>query len=337
MFDISKFTSVAAQTLSNNAEMHWLYQTQDSAADIQKIDATHFNNYFGEAYSLLSEGNIITVRHMSTPDDTAATKSMTSTVIDEVDYIVIHKGEQLETNAGVSTVVKSVYVYPLQKGQRILIRKFDDSTTFTNTDVSFQSPVCVSKLGIVRLAAVTADLVLTLKQHDHGGTQLGTVTMDDDESQHVGYFVETSLANSSQCVETSFNIEGNGAAGNAPFIVYLLAESDAGAHVDTLALTATVADANANHNEDFVAPVSGRIVSIRAVTSANVANDTTFTASIDGTPVTGGVATIENGHASAVAYPTALNIVTAGQTIRIASIADGAAGSHAYIAVLIEA
>ena len=115
MFDISKFTSVAAQALSNNAEMHWLYQTQDSAADIQKTDATHFNNYFSEAYSLLSEGNIITVRHMSTPDDTAGTKSMTSTVIDEVDYIVIHKGEQLETNDNVSTVVKSVYVYPLQK------------------------------------------------------------------------------------------------------------------------------------------------------------------------------------------------------------------------------
>ncbi|MBO5853177.1 MAG: hypothetical protein J6Q61_02775 [Bacteroidales bacterium] len=336
MFDISKFTSVAAQALSDNAEMHWLYQTTDSAATIQLAAANHFNNYFADAHSLLSEGNIITVRHMSTPDDTAATLSMTSTVIDEVDYIVIHKGEHRDNNA---RIVKDIFVYPLQKGQRILLRKFDDASSFTNTNVSFQSNVCASKLGIVRLATVGADVTLALKQHDNGGTQIGTVTMTAANSADANYFNEVALANSSQCIETTFNIAGNHdvAAGVNPFLMYIVAESDASAHVDTLALTATVADANANHNEDFVAPVSGRIASIRAVTSAAVANDTTFTASIDGTPVTGGVATIENGETSAVAYPTALNVVTAGQTIRIASIADGAAGSHAYIAVLLEA
>lgn len=334
MFDISKFTSVAAQTLSNNAEMHWLYQTTDSAADIQKIDATHFNNYFSEAYSLLSEGNIITVRHMSTPDDTAATLSMTSTVVDEVDYIVIHKGEQLETNAGVSTVVKSVYVYPLQKGQRILVRKFDNSTTFTNTDVSFQSPVCVSKLGVVRLAAVTADLVLTLKQHDHGGTQLGTVTMDDDESQHAGYFVETSLAGNSKCIETSFNIEGNAAAGNAPFIVYLLAESDAGAHVDYLTFNPYVADANANATVSVLAPVGGVIKSMTVATSANSAGGCTYTLKIGGVNVTDGVATIANGANSATANPTALNIVAPGNVISVEYTALGAAGSASILIAL---
>lgn len=336
MFDISKFTSVAAQALSDNAEMHWLYQTTDSAATIQLAAANRLNNYFGEAYSLLSEGNIITVRHMSTPDATVGNESSTSTVIDEVDYIVLHKGQKRNERGGVEDLI---YVYPLQKGQRILIRKFDDASTFSNINVSFQSDVCASKFGIVRLATVGADVTLALKQHDNGGAQLGTVTMTAANSANANYFNEVALANSSQCIETMFNIAGNHdvAAGVNPFLVYIVAESDASAHVDTLALTATVADANANHNEDFVAPVSGRIASIRAVTSANVANDTTFTASIDGTPVTGGVATIENGHASAVAYPTALNVVTAGQTIRIASIADGAAGSHAYIAVLLEA
>lgn len=336
MFDISKFTSVAAQALSDNAEMHWLYQTTDSAATIQLAAANHFNNYFADAHSLLSEGNIITVRHMSTPDDTAATLSMTSTVIDEVDYIVIHKGEHRDNNA---RIVKDIFVYPLQKGQRILLRKFDDASSFTNTNVSFQSNVCASKLGIVRLATVGADVTLALKQHDNVGAQIGTVTMTAANSADANYFNEVALANSSQCIETTFNIAGNHdvAAGVNPFLMYIVAESDASAHVDTLALTATVADANANANTDFVAPVSGRIVSIRAVTSAAVGNDTTFTASIDGTPVTGGVATIENGGTSAYAYPTALNVVTAGQTIRIASIADGAAGSHAYVAVLLEA
>ena len=334
MFDISKFTSVAAQTLSNNAEMHWLYQTTDSAADIQIAAANRFNNYFGEAYSLLSEGNIITVRHMSTPDDTAATLSMTSTVIDEVDYIVIHKGEQLETNAGVSTVVKSVYVYPLQKGQRILVRKFDDSTTFTNTDVSFQSPVCVSKLGVVRLAAVTADLVLTLKQHDNGGTQLGAVTMDHGESQHAGYFVETSLAGNSKCIETSFNIEGNRAAGNAPFIVFLLAESDAGAHVDYLTFNPYVADANANATVSVLAPVGGVIKSMTVATSANSVGGCTYTLKIGGVNVTDGVATIANNANSATANPTALNIVAPGNVISVEYTALGAAGSASILIAL---
>ena len=87
MFNISKFTSVAGQSVGKNAEMHYLYETQDSAATIQKTDANHFNNYFAEVYSVLSEGNIITVRHMSTPDATEHVESLTSTVIDEIDYI----------------------------------------------------------------------------------------------------------------------------------------------------------------------------------------------------------------------------------------------------------
>ena len=334
MFDITKFTSVAAQALSDNAEMHWLYQTTDSAAAIQLSAANHFNNYFADAHSLLSEGNIITVRHMSTPDDTAATLSMTSTVIDEVDYIVIHKGEHRDNNA---RIVKDVFVYPLEKGQRIMIRKFDNATTFTNTNLSFQSRVCASKFGIVRLAPVTADLVLTLKQTDNNGTQLGTVTMQVADSADANFFAETTLGMTGNCIESTFNVAGNAAAGNAPFLMYIVAESDEAAHIDQVTLTATVADANANHNEDFVAPISGKITVVRAVTSAAVQNDTTFTTYINGNAVTNGVATIENGGTSAYAIPTAANMVVAGQTIRITSIADGAAGSHAYLAVVIEA
>lgn len=334
-FNISKFTSVAAQTLSDNAEMHWLYETQDSAADIQLSAANTFNNYFGEVYSLLSEGNIITVRHMSTPDATADTLSMTSTVIDEVDYIVIHKGEQINNHA----VVKTIFVYPLQKGQRILVRKFDDAQTFQNKNVSFQSPVCVTKLGIVRLATAGADVTLTLKQHDNGGTQLGTVTMSTANSANAGYFNETALANSSNCIETSFNIAGNHdvAAGHVPVIAYLVAESDASAHVDTVSLTAPVANANQVNNLSWVSPVTGRITKIYVGASANATGAaSTWTASIAGTPVTGGVATIAIGSASGVATPTALNAVTAGQAITIAGTALGTVGT-ANVAVLIEA
>ena len=332
MFNISKFTSVAAQTLSNNAEMHWLYETTDSAADIQLSAANTFNNYFGEVYSLLSEGNIITVRHMSTPDDTADTLSMTSTVIDEVDYVVIHKGEQINNHQ----VVKTIFVYPLQKGQRILVRKFDDAQTFQNKNVSFQSPVCVTKLGIVRLATAGANVVLTLKQHDNGGTQLGTVTMTAANSANAGYFNETALAGNSKCIETSFNIAGNhdGAAGHIPVIAYLVAESDAGAHVDYLTFNPYVADANANATVSVLAPVGGVIKSMTVATSANSAGGCTYTLKIGGVNVTDGVATIADAANSATANPTALNIVAPGSVISVEYTALGAAGSASILIAL---
>ena len=199
-FNISKFTSVAGQSVGRNAEMHYLYETQDSAATIQKTDANHFNNYFAEVYSVLSEGNIITVRHMSTPDDTEHNESMTSTVIDEIDYIVLYKGEY--RNAA-GSVEKVVYVYPLEKGQRILVRKFDSATSFTNTNVSFQFPVCVTKIGVARVQTLANNLTLTLKQHDGAGTQLGTVAMTAANSGNAGYFNESAFAKTADCVETT--------------------------------------------------------------------------------------------------------------------------------------
>lgn len=337
MFDISKFTSVAAQALSDNAEMHWLYQTTDSAADIQLAAANTFNNYFAEAYSLLSEGNIITVRHMSTPDDTAVTLSMTSTVIDEINYIVIHKGEQLTPNGdGTSRVVKTVFVYPLEAGQRILVRKFDDATAFTNKDVAFQLPVCASKLGIVRLQTLGNDLTLTLKQTSNAGTQIGTVQMTAANSANAGYFNETELGKNSDCVESTFNIAGSTpAASSVPFLMYIVADGDEAAHIDQICLNGAVADANANGNIDFIAPSSGIIKRLYVGTSVAAVAASTYTMSIDGTAVTNGAATVAIGDQSGVATPTALNIVNAGSTIRVAYTALGAAGTSS-VAILIE-
>lgn len=335
MFNIKKFTSVAAQTLSDNAEMHWLYETQDSASDIQLAAANTFNNYFAEVHSLLSEGNIITVRHMSTPDDTAATKSLTSTVIDEINYIVLHKGEHRDENG---RVVNDVYVYPLEAGQRILVRKFDDATAFTNKDVAFQLPVCASKLGIVRLAKIAdgTTLTLTLKQTSNAGTQIGTVQMTAANSANAGYFNETELGKNSDCVESTFNIAGSTPAGsNVPFLMYIVADGDEAAHIDQICLNGAVADANANGNIDFIAPSSGIIKRLYVGTSVAAVNASTYTMSIDGTAVTNGAATVAIGDQSGVATPTALNVVNAGSTIRVAYTALGAAGTSS-VAILIE-
>ena len=334
MFDISKFTSVAGQSVGKNAEMHYLYETQDSAATIQKTEANHFNNYFAEVYSVLSEGNIITVRHMSTPDDTEHVESMTSTVIDEIDYIVLYKGEY--RNAA-GSVEKVVYVYPLESGQRILVRKFDSATSFTNTNVSFQFPVCVTKIGVARVQTLANNLTLTLKQHDNVGTQIGTVSMTAADSGTAGYFNEAEFAKTADCVETTFNVAGNTPAGSTvPFIVYLIAEGDEAGHLDQIVLNSEVADANANANVELVAPTAGLIKRVLVGTTANATGgDVTYTTKINNVNVTDGVVTIAQNTKSGSTIPTALNRVAPGDVIKVEYTALGAAGKAA-ISILIE-
>ena len=333
-FNISKFTSVAGQSVGRNAEMHYLYETQDSAATIQKTDANHFNNYFAEVYSVLSEGNIITVRHMSTPDDTEHVESMTSTVIDEIDYIVLYKGEY--RNAA-GSVEKVVYVYPLESGQRILVRKFDSATSFQNTNVSFQFPVCVTKIGVARVNTLGNNLTLTLKQHDNVGTQIGTVSMTAVNSGTAGYFNEQEFAKTSSCVETTFNVAGNSPAGSTvPFIVYLIAEGDEAGHLDQIVLNAEVADANANANVELVAPTAGLIKRVLVGTTAvATGGDATYTTAINNVNVTDGVVTIAQNTKSGSTIPTALNRVAPGDVIKVTYTALGAAGKAA-ISILIE-
>lgn len=333
-FNISKFTSVAGQSVGRNAEMHYLYETQDSAATIQKADANHFNNYFAEVYSVLSEGNIITVRHMSTPDATEHVESLTSTVIDEIDYIVLLKSEY--RNAA-GSVEKVVYVYPLESGQRILVRKFDSATSFGNTNVSFQFPVCVTKIGVARVQTLANNLTLTLKQHDGAGTQLGTVSMTAGDSGTAGYFNETEFAKSADCVETTFNVAGNTPAGSTvPFIVYLIAEGDEAGHLDQIVLNSEVADANANANVELVAPTAGLIKRVLVGTTANATGGAvTYTTAINNVNVTDGVVTIAENTKSGSTIPSALNRVAPGDVIKVTYTALGVAGKAA-ISVLIE-
>lgn len=316
--------------------MHYLYETQDSAATIQKTDANHFNNYFAEVYSVLSEGNIITVRHMSTPDATEHVESLTSTVIDEIDYIVLYKGE-CRNAAG--SVEKVVYVYPLESGQRILVRKFDSATSFTNTNVSFQFPVCVSKIGIARVNTIAAGqtLTLTLKQHDDAGTQIGTVSMTAANSGTAGYFNEQEFAKTASCVETTFNIAGNIPANSTvPFIVYLIAEGDEAGHLDQIVLNAEVANANTGANVELVAPTAGLIKRVLVGTTANATGgDVTYTTKINNVNVTDGVVTIAENTKSGSTIPTALNRVAPGDVIKVEYTALGAAGKAA-ISILIE-
>lgn len=331
-FDKSKFTSVAAQTLSNNAEMHWLYETQDSAEAIKQTGANQLNSYFAEVHSLLSEGNIITVRHMSTPEE----GSRSSTVVDEIDYIVLHKGEHRDENG---RVVKDVFVYPLETGQRIMFRKFDNATSFTNKDISFQSIVCASKIGIVRLQKLVNNLTLTLKQKNNTGAELGIVNMSAENSAKAGYYNETDLGSTSRCVEKTFNVTGSAPANSSvPFLMYIVAESSEAAHVDQLCLNASVSDANDTSENPlrFVSPVNGFIKRMDVIASANADGGTkNYTLKINNSSATNGVAEIKEGAKKAYATPTGQNAVKAGDEITVEYDALGAAGKSS-VSILIE-
>ena len=217
-----------------------------------------------------------------------------------------------------------------------MVRKFDDTTAFTNKNLSFQSPVCVSKMGVVRVQTLGNNLTLTLKQHDNAGAQIGTVAMTAANSATAGYFNETAFAKSTKCVETTFNVAGNTPGNSAvPFLIYLVVEGDEEARLDQIALNANVADANTGGNVDLVSPTSGLIKRLLVGTSVNAVADATYTLTINDGAVTDGVATVLTGTKSGVATPTANNVLAAGDAIRVAYTALGAAGTSA-VSILIE-
>lgn len=119
----------------------------------------------------------------------------------------------------------------------------------------------------------------------------------------------------------------------------MIAEGDEAAHLDQIALNASVANANTGAAVNLVSPTSGLIKRLLVGLSADTTNDCTYTLAINGTNVTGGVATIEaaaQDKRSGVATPTALNAVAAGDAISVTYTADGTAGSTAAVSVLIE-
>ena len=70
-------------------------------------------------------------------------------------------------------------------------------------------------------------------------------------------------------------------------------------------------------------------------TSVNAVGNPTYTLTINGGAVTDGVATVNNGTKSGVATPSANNVLAAGDAIRVAYTALGAAGSSS-VSILIE-
>ncbi|MGB4299218.1 MAG: hypothetical protein WBK32_06330 [Candidatus Saccharicenans sp.] len=117
--------------------------------------------------------------------------------------------------------------------------------------------------------------------------------------------------------------------------------SASAAEINETILSLDIADGSADADYFLVSPHAGAISKIYSVIDGPVGTaDITITASIGTTSVTGGVVTIATANSAAgdvdVATPSAANVVTAGQAIKLAVAGGGAGGSpRIHVAVVI--
>lgn len=117
--------------------------------------------------------------------------------------------------------------------------------------------------------------------------------------------------------------------------------SASAAEINETILSLDIADGSADADYFLVSPHAGAISKIYSVIDGPVGTaDITITASIGATPVTGGVVTIASAGSAAgdvdVATPSAANVVTAGQAIKLAVAGGGSGGSpRIHVAVVI--
>jgi len=117
--------------------------------------------------------------------------------------------------------------------------------------------------------------------------------------------------------------------------------SASAAEINETILSLDIADGSADADYFLVSPHAGAISKIYSVIDGPVGTaDITITASIGATPVTGGVVTIASAGSAAgdvdVATPSAANVVTAGQAIKLAVAGGGSGGSpRVHVAVVI--
>lgn len=117
--------------------------------------------------------------------------------------------------------------------------------------------------------------------------------------------------------------------------------SASAAEINETILSLDIADGSADADYFLVSPHAGAISKIYSVIDGPVGTaDITITASIGATSVTGGVVTIASASSAAgdvdVATPSAANVVTAGQAIKLTVAGGGTGGSpRVHVAVVI--
>lgn len=168
-FKIQSFSSTVGQSMGDNVEMRWVYKTTDSCNDIYLSKNGFLNGYFSEASSLVNEGNIISVSHSSIANTNPDELSTEETPVDEVEYIVVYSGKPVED--------KVVFVYPVQKGERLFVRHMNDSSTWTKAQsFSFPDNVLIKNFGFILTYPLEEDYSVVFKRST--GTVIKTATIN---------------------------------------------------------------------------------------------------------------------------------------------------------------
>lgn len=168
-FKIQSFSSTVGQSMGDDVEMRWVYKTTDSCNDVYLSENGFLNGYFSEVSSLINEGNIISVSHTSIANTNSDELSTEETPVDEVEYIVVYSGKPVDDEV--------VFVYPVQKGERLFVRHMNDSSTWTKAQsFSFPNDVLIKKLGFILTYPLEEDYSVVFKRPS--GTVMKTTTIN---------------------------------------------------------------------------------------------------------------------------------------------------------------
>jgi hypothetical protein len=297
-FNIDKFASISGQNVASRTLTKWGYQTTDTVATVQAT------GYFANVKNHLREGHIIEVQHLDSNGD----------VTETIEYQVVSKTDNV------------LVVLPKRAGEVFAVGYLADVSTASNVDIAFAGGNVALKKVITILggAITTADATLTVD--DSAGTEIGTITVAYSGSA-AGDIDSLTV---SGVLDNEFNIATDGGSTVAQELVIVLVGSpDTVGYGDTMLIQTSISDVSgANSSVLIPVGVAGEITGIYTTISGDPGAETELTASIGTTAITGGVVTIANGSAAGAidsATPTALNVVTAGDYIKIVS--DGGASN----------
>lgn len=294
-FDIEKFTSISGQSVQSRGLCKWGYITADAVSVVQAT------GYFDDIKNQLKEGHLIEVEHVDADGN----------AVETIEYQVVSKTANV------------LVVLPKRAGEVMAVGVIDDISTADNIDITFHGGnVALKKVYSVLDGALTlADATLTVDNSDE--VSLGTITVAYDGSA-AGDIDSLSLNGELAEVGSTFNVATDGGStGEQECVIVLIGTADVANYGDTVLMQLSVADIS-GANVSALRPVglSGQIVGCYSAVSGDPGAETTLTVAINAVSVTGGVITIANGAGAGEidsATPTALNLVTAADYVKVTS------------------
>lgn len=325
-FRNSTFLPVGNQSGRNHAGAKYIYRTSDTMATLTTA------GYFDSIKSKLSVGDKIELEFVTF---VSATDDNFTGDLDSAMLAVVFKDDN-------AFVVREYF-----EGMSYLIGTMTDVSTAggalgaaaTDGNVDLVAPMHGMVVGITSVlnGAITVGNAVITAGNDDTTTNFNNDDFTIAFATSGAGTIDGSTPNAANSVASGETIRlvsdgGSTTVTSATFIV----EFAASAASNRVFLQTEISDISGANGGWVVSPVAGTIVSIRTVidTAITVA-DAVLTADIDGAAITGGVVTIASAASAAgtkdVVFPTAANVVSAGEGIHIVSDGGSTTASKAVV------